>query len=109
MCSRTKRKDKEADMKKVFLFAEVALFCVALVYAAATKFTNLKVTGTLDVDGASSLNGAVTVGKLVLPLADVATSTPTVLGQVVRDSSYKVYIGTNTTGTNGWQKVGTQS
>jgi hypothetical protein len=40
---------------------------------------------------------------------DVTVSTPTVLGQIVRDSSYKVYIGTNTTGLNGWQKVGTQS
>jgi len=96
-------------MKKVFLFAGVALFCVALVYAAATTFTNLKVNGTLEVDGATTLNGAVTAGTLVLPLVDVSVSTPTVLGQIVRDSSYKVYVGTNTSGLNGWQKVGPQS
>jgi len=96
-------------MKKGIVFAVAVLAFIALAYAAATTFTNLKVNGTLEVDGATTLNGAVTAGTFVLPLVDVTVSTPTVLGQIVRDSSYKVYVGTNTTGLNGWQKVGTQS
>jgi len=89
-------------MKKGILFSVVALFCVALVYAAATRFTNLEVTGTLDVAGNATL------AKLVIPQVDVAVTTPTVTGLLVRNSSYVLYISTLTTGINGWQKVGTQ-
>jgi len=90
-------------MKKGIVFAVAVLAFIALAYAAATTFTNLKVTGTLEVDGNATLS------KLIIPQVDVAVTTPTALGLVVRDSSFKVYISTLTTGVNGWQKVGTQS
>jgi|WetSurMetagenome_2_1015567.scaffolds.fasta_scaffold201029_2 hypothetical protein len=95
-------------MKKGILFSVVALFCVALVYAAATTFTNLKVNGTLEVDGATTLSGATTVSKLLIPQVDVAVATPTALGQLVRNSSYVLYISTLTSSPAGWQKVGSQ-
>jgi len=90
-------------MKKAMLAVVAVVAFMAIAYAAATKFTNVDITGTLNVDGNATL------AKLVIPEVNVLTSTPTVAGQIVRDSSFKVYIGTNTTGVNGWQKVGTQS
>jgi hypothetical protein len=89
-------------MKKGLLFSVVALFCVALVYAAATKFTNLEVTGDLSVGGNT------TVSNLIIPEVNVAVTTPTATGLLVRNSSYVLYISTLTTGINGWQKVGSQ-
>lgn len=103
-------------MKKgLIAIAFVATF-MAIAYAAATKFTSLHVTNDLTVEGNSTF-ATMTVSTVTasafsvikVPLANVTTSTPTVLGQIVRDSNYILYIGTNTTGTNGWQKVGTQS
>ena len=90
-------------MKKLMIAVVAVVAFMAIAYAAATKFTDLHVTGTLQVDGNAS------IAKLIVPEVNVLTSTPTVVGQIVRDSSFKVYIGTNTTGVNGWQKVGTQS
>lgn len=90
-------------MKKgLIAFVAVVAF-MAIAYAAATKFTDVTVTGDLSV-GRNA-----TFSALIVPEVNVLTSTPTVAGQIVRDSSFKVYIGTNTTGVNGWQKVGTQS
>lgn len=90
-------------MKKALIAVAFVATFMAIAYAAATKFTNVDISGTLNVDGNT------TIAKLIVPEVNVLTSTPTVVGQIVRDSSFKVYIGTNTTGVNGWQKVGTQS
>lgn len=90
-------------MKKTMLALVAVVAFMAIAYAAATKFTDVTVTGDLVVGDQA------TFGALVVPSANVLTSTPTVVGQIVRDSSFVVYIGTNTTGVNGWQKVGTQS
>lgn len=95
-------------MKKVLIASIAIATFMAIAYAAATKFTNVDVTGDLSVAGTSTL-ATVSPTVLVIPTVNVLTSTPTALGQIVKDSSYKVYIGTNTTGTNGWQKIGTQS
>jgi hypothetical protein len=90
-------------MRKVTLALVAVVAFMAIAYAAATKFTNVTVTGDLSVEGQG------TIAKLTIPEVNVLTSTPTVVGQIVRDSSFKVYISTLTTGVNGWQKVGTQS
>ena len=49
-----------------------------------------------------------TLATLTLPTMDIAVTTPTVAGQLVKTSAYVVYVSTNTTGVNGWVKVGSQ-
>ena len=95
------------------LFAVIAL--VSLAYAAATKFTNVTVTGDLAVEGTSTTTGAstmalVTVNRLRLAESvNVSVATPTVAGQIVRDSTYQVYIASGTASPSQWVKIGTQS
>ena len=61
------------------------------VFAAETKFSDLAANRVR-----------------LLEVVNVNTSTPTVVGQMVIDSSYKLYIATNTTNVQGWAKVGAQ-
>lgn len=69
-------------------------FLVSLAYAAATKFTNVEVSGTLEVDGSTTLGDATTDattfnGQLVL-LADAAPRTnvtPAAAGSLIRNST----------------------
>ena len=48
------------------------------------------------------------VDVLTPAVVDITISTPTAVGQIVVTSAYVVYISTNTTGVNGWVKVGSQ-
>lgn len=99
----------------------VAVLFVTLAFAAATKFTNVLITGTLGVTGVSSL-GAVTAttvdassstfagGLQVFSFGAAASSTtfaPGVVGRIYRDSSNTLYIATATTA-GGLTKVGAQ-
>jgi len=69
----------------------------------------LKSGAVFDVQSGASITGylAPSVGSQ-LPVVDVTVTTPTVAGVQVRTSAYVVYIATNTTGVNGWAKVGAQ-
>lgn len=63
---------------------------------------NATVTGTLTA-------GAVSVsGGFVIPTVDITTTSPTVVGQLIKTSTYVVYVATNVTDLNGWVKVGGQ-
>lgn len=91
-------------MKKKILIGALAVgvFVVAA-YAAATKFTDVLVTGTLQVNGITTLGAG-----LKLPVVDVAVSTPSAAGLLVRNSSSVVYISTGATSPSQWSKVGAQ-
>jgi hypothetical protein len=89
-------------MKRVLLAFLLAFGMASLAYAAATKFTDveardLTVTRTLSV----------TLG-VPLPVVDVAVTSPTVAGVLVRTSAYVVYISTATGAVSNWSKVGGQ-
>ena len=115
-------------MKKGYLVLALVLsIFVGLVYGAYTTYTNLKATndlyvgndatvvddltvgGDLALTGNASIGGNATLDYLVLSQAvNVAVTTPTVVGQLVRTSAYVVYIGTGTARTDQWVKVGGQ-
>lgn len=87
-------------MKKVLVALLLTFAVVSVVYAAATKFTdlqceNLTVTNTLTADA-------------VLPVVDVVVSSPTKAGLLVRTSASVVYISTGTGTVSSWSKVGGQ-
>lgn len=42
------------------------------------------------------------------PIVDITASTPTVTGLYVQTAAFVLYVSTNATGVNGWQKVGGQ-
>jgi hypothetical protein len=65
--------------------------------------TNLTVAGTLTASG-----GLTVAGGFVIPTVDIAASSPTVLGQLVKTTGYVIYVATNVTDVNGWVKVGGQ-
>jgi len=93
-------------------FGVVVLF-VALAYAASTTFTNVRVKGSLQVAGVSTMDsvsaGQVTLtGGLILPVVDVAVSTPSAAGLLVRTAASVVYISTGTANPTQWSKVGAQ-
>lgn len=100
----------------------------SLGWTAATVYTDLQTTGTmtigsnLTVSGTSTLTGAVsgtgdlssgtslTAPKLILDTAtDIAISTPTADGEIIRTATFQVYIGTGTDNVGQWVLVGSQS
>lgn len=83
-------------MKRAFIAVLLSFGIASLAYAAATKFTELE-----------SETMTTTVGYK-LPVVNVAVSTPTAAGLLVRTSAYVVYISTATTGVASWSKVGAQ-
>jgi len=73
--------------------------------SGATSITgNTDITGTLDATGEIT-GDALTISGVV----DVAVATPTVVGQLIVDSNYELYISTATDSIADWIKVGTQS
>jgi len=86
----------------------VALF-ITVAYAAATRFENVLVKGTLQVDGATSLGGRLTTSGLVVPaVSGLLASTPTVAGMLANTTNYVLYVATATNTPAAWQKVGAQ-
>lgn len=83
-------------MKKLLLAVLLTFGLATLAIAAATRFTDLEAQRIEATKGYK------------LPVVDVAVSTPTETGLLVRTSGYVLYISTNATGVNGWQKVGGQ-
>lgn len=95
--------------KKILGGLVVVVVCVALAYAAATKFTNVWVTGTLQVDGVSTFNGrTVMVGGVQVPIVDVAVSTPAAAGLLAATTNYVLYISSSNISPASWLKVGAQ-
>lgn len=110
---------KKANILAAF-FGLIAFF--GLAFGAYTTFTDLKttgdllvgnnatITGDLAVAGDSSVSGGLALDFVTLDSAvNVSVTTPTVVGQLVRDASFILYIATATTSTSDWIKVGTQS
>jgi hypothetical protein len=91
-------------MKKLLLAVLLTFGLATLAYSAPTVFTDLKVTGNLEV--VTSVTPPAT--GAAIPLVDVTVTSPTVAGVLVRTSAYVVYISTNTTNLLGWVKVGGQ-
>ena len=110
-------------MKGNFLAAIFGLFLmIGLAFGAYTTFTDLQTTGDLlvgddctitdelTVAGETTLSGATNSDSFTISgIVDVAVTTPTVVGMLVMDSSYILYIATATTSIADWIKVGTQS
>ncbi len=123
-------------MKSYLLAFLVALVSVSVAQAAKTKFTNVEVTGTLDVDGAMTTGACsctnistttLTANTLVAttsvtassatfssstsPLkftgAITTTGTPAAVGIIGINASNVLYISTSTN-PSGWQKVSGQ-
>lgn len=102
--------------KKILLGALAVGIFIATAYAAATKFTDLWVSSTLRVDGATTLNGALAsngritaTGGLVVPaVSGLLASTPTVAGMLANTTNYVLYVATATNSPAAWQKVGAQ-
>lgn len=63
---------------------------------------NATVTGTLTAAAVSVSGG------FVIPTVDITTTSPTVVGQLIKTSTYVVYVATNVTDLGGWVKVGGQ-
>lgn len=71
--------------------------------------TRITVGSTNAVTGAMTVSGALTVsGNLVVPTVDVTTTTPTVVGALVKNASGVLYISTATVAVGDWIKVGGQ-
>jgi hypothetical protein len=90
-------------MRKLLIAAVLLTAGAVIAQAAATKFTELQastmtVTNTLS---AKTIDGS-------LPIVDVAVTTPTVTGRLVRTSANVVYISTGTASVSQWSKVGAQ-
>ena len=72
----------------------------------------LKSGSTLDVQSGTTVNmqGTITPpsGGWPIPTVDITVTTPTATGLLVKTAAFVVYLSTNITGVNGWQKVGTQ-
>lgn len=73
------------------------------------------IEGTLEVDGATQFDGASTInGQMtfvtgpIIPIFNVAVTSPTVTGQIVRTSAGEVYISTGIGVVSAWSKVGGQ-
>lgn len=97
-------------MKKKILLGTLAVgILAATVYAAATKFTDLWVSGTMRVDGVSTFNGrTVMVGGVQVPVVNVAVSTPAAAGLLAATTNYVLYISSNNQTPSNWLKVGAQ-
>jgi hypothetical protein len=102
--------------KSTFLAVAFGMIAfVGLALGAYTTFTDLKTTGdmlvgdTLTVVGDTVLGGPATADYIILSEAvNVAVTTPTVVGQLVRNASFVVYIASGTAGVSQWIKVGAQ-
>jgi hypothetical protein len=120
-------------VKKYLLVFLLAFAATEIVYAAATKFTNVEVTSNLTVDGTLSSNSCIvstnplsvtnlsvtdavnassaTLSSSTMPLqftgAITATGAPAKTGLLGMDSSFKLYASTSTNA-GGWQKVSGQ-
>lgn len=71
----------------------------------------LVVGGSTTHIGSTTFSGAVSFGSsVVVPTVDITVTSPTVLGQLVKTSTYVLYIGTCVTpsSTTNWIKVGAQ-
>lgn len=88
---------------KILVGLSVVVCCIALAYAAATTFDNVRVKGTLQVDGITTFNGSPKV-----PVINILTSTPTAAGLLAQTTNYVLYISTAANGTTNWIKVGAQ-
>lgn len=105
---------------KIHLLALLAAFVlVGSAHAAATKFTNVTVTGTLTtatsaVTGNQTVTGvintsastpyAVAIGSVT---AAVPAGTPSAAGLIAFSTTYVMYVSTGT-GPGAWVKVGGQ-
>jgi hypothetical protein len=120
-------------MNKLLAASLVALLASANLWAAATQdsrtktvFSNVVVTGTLEVDGTTTHDGAVTNNgavtttgvfntsastpyaiKFSSKTAAIPSGTPSATGILAVDNSNLLYISTSTN-PGGWQKVGAQ-
>lgn len=119
-------------VQKYLLAFLVSLLMVQTAHAAKTKFTNVEVTGTLDVDGAmttgvcscsnistatlTSVNAQISTAtfsgsqpvRFGPPITSSVTVVPAALNILAVDASHNLYISTATT-TGGWVKVGVQN
>ncbi len=123
-------------VKHCLLAFFVAMLGVSTAQAAKTKFTNVEVTGTLDVDGAmttgsctctnistsaftannltattsvtaSSATFTSTTKPLTLSGSITATSAPAAVNMLGFDASHILYVSTSTSA-GGWQKASGQ-
>lgn len=83
-------------MKRLIIGALLPL-TASLAFAATTRFGNVQ-TANLTATGTVTLGTA----------TDVTTSTPSVVGQLVRTSANVLYISTGTATPYQWAKVGAQ-
>ena len=110
-------------MKKILAaLVAVAAFGNAPLFAAATQdsrtkttFSNVVVTGTLEVDGTQNVDGSVSLSTVTISGSNglrfatvVSTSTaPSAAGVLARNTANELYISTGT-GAGAWVKVGGQ-
>lgn len=83
--------------------------------AATATVATLEVDVPTQLDGTTAINGATTVtGQMtfstgpILPIVDVAVTSPTVAGQVVRTSANVVYVSSAAVAVSNWLKLGAQ-
>lgn len=74
---------------------------------SALRFSDVQ-TVNATVSGTLTAAGVNVSGGFVVPTVDIDTTTPTVAGQLVKTSAFVIYIGTATTSTSSWTKVGGQ-
>lgn len=67
------------------------------------------VTGTITASSMTVVTDKIVAnGSIVVPTVTIATSTPTVLGGLYKDSSYVLYIATGITTSGAYTKIGAQ-
>lgn len=88
---------------KILVGLSIVAVCFTLAYAAVTRFDNVQVKGTLQVDGVTTFNSGIKV-----PVIDVVTSTPTAVGLLAQTTNYVLYISTAINTPSNWIKVGAQ-
>lgn len=92
---------------------------MATIFPGDVRVDDLKLNGNDIVDSSgttritvgstTAITGALTVsGNLVVPTVDVTSTTPTVVGALVKNASGVLYISTATVAVGDWIKVGGQ-